>query len=237
MIGSQAYTLATRAAQVLLQAVDPTLVVDGSWGTFTQGVFAKAPAGVKQQIERVIQAVAQASPSDLLVFRQAEKRTVIKGDRTMYKSAVQPALRMAATGRFANPALLLAQLDLESDNGKKLPAQHNYSGIKWFDIKSGPYARRVAKYGASSGSVVNTNEGWGSTLRTEKAKFMAFPNVDAYVGYYLDYLAEVFPKTLTARTPTEFVAALKVGQQGGYAQTNPASYAGSVSQIVAQRYA
>lgn len=231
------YAIGTRASQTILQSVDPKMEVDGSWGSYTQGVFDKASSTVKDTIRRVLKTVSGSSPEDMAAFRKVEKLSTIKGDRSVYKTVVQPAVVKAAEAAgFTNSKLLLAQLDLESGNGKSMAAANNYSGIKWFDMKAGPMASRIARYGATPGPKVQTWERVNGQAVKVMASFMAFPSADAFAGYYVDYLREKYPKTVAASTPRQFVDAMGVGRIGGYATDEGSTYLANITSMSA-RYA
>lgn len=72
--------LATRAAQGLLQSVDTRLVVDGHWGSFTDGSYARAPAALQQAVRGVTESFGSAyTPANLKDHFSSDRASVPKG--------------------------------------------------------------------------------------------------------------------------------------------------------------
>jgi len=68
----QEYIVATQAAQGVLKAGSPALVVDGKWGKYTNGVYAQASPAVRASVDAVLRAL-KTSAAELFAYRENER--------------------------------------------------------------------------------------------------------------------------------------------------------------------
>lgn len=69
--------MATRAAQGLLTSSNTKLVVDGHWGSFTDGSYAKAPSSLQQAVQGITQSFGPAyTPGNLREFFSQDKASI-----------------------------------------------------------------------------------------------------------------------------------------------------------------
>lgn len=208
----QAYEQAVSAAQAIMRISQPDLLIDGRWGRFTQTAYSNASRDVKDKVDAVVRVVVGGSTQELQSFRRSQEVAIATAEkqgshnwRVIFNADVIPAAkRRAQQEGFANPNLVAAHLSHESGNGSRVSAPFNWAGIK-------------AARGEASGGAVSTNEVVRGQRVSIKAEFRAFKDVDDFVNFYFTKLLRQWPKVRSAKTPSEFTAALKVSENGGYA--------------------
>lgn len=90
---------ATRAAQAVLRAAEPKLVVDGWWGSFTNDVFTRASSDVQDAVRRVV-ATSGSSPEALFVATRKEKGLTQKLGANWISAEKADALAERAANEF-----------------------------------------------------------------------------------------------------------------------------------------
>lgn len=127
------YTMAAMAAQGVLRTADPTLVVDGKFGTTTQSAYNSAPAGIKGAVERVVKALG-VKFEDILSFDKKLKITKenLGGAQKFVSRVDVDALIRRAAARLSRPDIadkVLGFVDLEAN--KKV-----IDGVTYYDVLS-----------------------------------------------------------------------------------------------------
>lgn len=73
-VSQASYVAAVAAAQGVMSFTDPSIKVDGKWGSFTQGAYDKQNSAQRAQIDKLVAAVTNgATVNDLRAFRDAER--------------------------------------------------------------------------------------------------------------------------------------------------------------------
>jgi hypothetical protein len=228
---------AVAAAQTLLREVDPKLVADGKAGTYTYGVYVKANADLRADVDRLLIALGAGKDMKGLRDDYMSQKTVAlsTGDKgSVFDLQVVPALIRKARLNGIDPWSVIAQVALESNWGKNTPVaddggpSYNYAGLKWNSYKTPRQAH--AKTGeVLGGKSVSIND-----------SFAVFDTPDAFAAAYFEYLlngpsAYRYVGIRTAKTPYEYGAVL---QKGGYA-TDPlyATKFAAVATSAERRYA
>lgn len=226
------------AAQSILKEIEPSMIIDGKPGSFTETAYNRAPADLKQQVDAVVAALGiQGGMKAAIEVYKTEKAKLTTSSSTSGSSVfdlqVVPAIVREARRRNLNPVNYLTQLCLESGYGKSTPLQpdgkpsYNYGGIKWQTDKT------ALKAPAMTPEVIK-----GKRVRIMQ-DFAVYDSPDAFAKAYFRYLfdspsARRFRGLADAKTPFEHGAIL---QQGGYA-TDPeyASSFAKVAKTVSRRY-
>lgn len=218
---------ATKAAQLVLSSADGSrdIVVDGRWGSYTDGAYNSAPMTTKVVIDSIFGAFNTTTTTvrDLVkVYSRDDpswKATAAisrSSASSLFLNNVLPQIIASARARgYAAPGLPAAQAQLESGTAGKVSGKNNYAGLKATSSQSGSYVRTT--------EYVN-----GQKIATT-AKFRNFESITDFVEGYLDYLERKYPGVKTSTTTSEFSKALKIGKQGGYA-TDP-RYAAKLSGV------
>lgn len=146
MVSSTGYSLGTRASQTILQIVDPNMVVDGRWGSYTQRVFSQASAEIKETVARVLRTVSGSTPADMQAFRVVEKMTAASSssmsgnvmlDARYVSSATMSDIIKRVSG-VTNVASDVLQKFLDLEAAKK-----TINGVVYYDalaVNSGGYS-------------------------------------------------------------------------------------------------
>jgi flagellum-specific peptidoglycan hydrolase FlgJ len=185
---------------ILAESSGGKLIVDGRWGTYTQGVFDSSPPEVKERIAAVLSAY-NTSPAalraayraeslrepsikaaylinrDLDGAERAQNRTdtsSVSDTLAVFKTQVVPEVIRQATAAGLNAQIIVAQLRLESANGKKTSGRHNYAGIK-------------ALKGQASESVLTTEFEGGQFIKKRYA-FRSFSSPAEFVTAYISLI-------------------------------------------------
>lgn len=206
---------AASAAQAVLQAASPSLVIDGNVGRFTSSVYDGAPAAIKQQVNAIVNIMGFQDFRALA--KEFSKAKMSSDPSDVYGLRIVPALIREARERGINPVLPLTQIQLES-GGKSSPMgddgkpSFNYGGLKWNSVSP-----RTARKATAS-----TLENYGKGNVRINDAFAAFDSPEEFAKAYFNYLlkgpsAYRYPGLLKAKTVAEFATILK---KGGYA-TDP----------------
>lgn len=121
MLTADQYTRATRAAQGLMSAGAPELLVDGKWGTFTNSVYAKLTPGLRAQVDAMLRAIGTSAPA-LKSFRDAERTTgtqmampkIATGSTWISADAMRVITQKVAAETGVDPKMLWEFLQLEA---------------------------------------------------------------------------------------------------------------------------
>lgn len=163
MLTARGYDSAVRAAQGLLTQVDRSLVVDGSWGKFTQDVYSRASSLQKMTVDSTVRAIAGTSVTDLAAFRAAQKAELPAAALPSRPGELTRSVLIAATG--ATPALAAKWLQPLSRTCQRYEINT--------DVRLAAF---LAQIGHESGGLAYTREIWGPTpqqLRYEKPSSLA----------------------------------------------------------------
>lgn len=200
--------VAIQHAQQALQAVDPTLVVDGIWGRRTTASYVAAPPQVQNAAEGQLQLAGLTA--------EAVSSWVNNGlnSKTIFQDEVVPAIIAGARHLGMNASIILAQLKLESGNGARVSGRYNYAGIK---ARAGePYTLVPTKEGDGHGGLYNTVQ-----------RFRDYSTPEQFVHDYLELISSG-RYSVAYRHQNIDVAAAAI-QAAGYA-TDP-HYAEKLAQV------
>lgn len=234
MLNMDQYTRATRAAQGLMSAGAPDLIVDGKWGKFTQSVYDRLTIGMRQQVDRML-SVLGTSTVELRDFREGLRKTEApKGANTgsTFRDRVVPAMLAEAKRRGVIGSGAVAQMVLEAGwGGRTFNANDgspswNYAGIKWNTVKTAKKATVRTREVINGKSVYITDD------------FAVFNSPEEFAKAYFDYVLN--SKRYASRGIAKAKSAAewgKIVQAGGYA-TDPryADLVADVAKSVEKRY-
>jgi len=225
---------------VLAESTGGQLIVDGRWGTYTQGVYDKSSPMIKERISNILGAYS-TTPAALRAAFRAEKLKdpSVKaaylinrdidgaermqnridttssggGNREVFRNQVLPEVIRQAKARGLNAQIIVAQLRLESANGDKVSGKYNYAGIK-------------ALKGQNSSSVL-THEFESGRLVKRREPFRSFATPGEFVTAYINLITN--RRYGEAYKIQDNAAAARAIREAGYA-TDPA-YATKLSAI------
>lgn len=103
MSGAEARSAASSAAQAILRAsVDPSLSVDGKWGSHTNGVYNRASSHIKNTIRDLLKVTYNTSPESLVTERAQEK---VMGEQASAKVASSTGALTGNSKRWGDASL------------------------------------------------------------------------------------------------------------------------------------
>lgn len=128
--------MATRQAQSILQMSSPSLVADGRWGSYTNGVYARAPASLQLMVRNALDAYGPAyTPAALYAMTQSYKSP--RGGSAAVTADLIPADKVRALLTRAAALLNLqatgiSMADLESLAAYEA-AQRVIGGVRYYN--------------------------------------------------------------------------------------------------------
>jgi hypothetical protein len=159
MVTSQQTTGAVRAAQAILALVDRTLVTDGRWGKFTNGVYTSAPISVRMQVDAVLaltglsaarlhneHVIAKKEATPEYVTRKAEARAARGHVQAASAADVEAALINASNQTGVSLPLLKGFMQIES-RGRSNATNGSSRGLFQIQPPAWKDASKVVKLG------------------------------------------------------------------------------------------
>jgi len=217
---------------ILAESSGGKLIVDGRWGTYTQGVYDQSSPAIKQRIMTILSTYS-TNPAALRAAYRAEKITdpgvkaayIISRDLegaermqnridlssgarssvSVFKTQVIPEVIKQAQVLGLNAQIIVAQLRLESANGSKVSGDFNYAGIKSF--------------GSQDAKPVMTTEFEGGKFVKRRESFRSFSSPAEFVTAYIGLITN--RRYGAAYRIQDNMAAAKAIREAGYA-TDPA---------------
>jgi len=210
---------ASAAAQTILRESNPSLVIDGKFGSFTKATYDKADARTRADVDGVVRALGFPAGVESLYSQYKVAKSTGSG-QTVFDLQVVPAVVREARRRGLNPAFAIGQLALESGWGKAVPltadgrSSNNFGGIKWATDQTSEFASSQTKEATKSGGLVSIVD-----------RFAVYSNADEFAKAYFRYLYDTskhYPGLAQAKTADAYA---KILQDGGYAGKDNKQYA------------
>lgn len=240
------YTRAATAAQTLLNAGDPTLVVDGKAGSHTLRVYLQATQTRRALVDSMVSLLGFPGSVNELYEIYAKEKAGGSGSKglapragvssqteiTFATQAVPALIRAASAAGIWAPGVV-TQACIESGWGRHIPktqsgeSSNNYSGIKYETERQRRSKRGAFMYGVpvESTGLISTTE--SATLNSKPVaavdSFACFKTVDEFAQCKVAYLVES-SRYPTIRACHDIDSYSRCVAQGGYAGNNQSGY-------------